>query len=94
MANLKGSEKANLEKYFEMKTGYVCDFSNQTFEARLYCNVHDFLTPSHCDSLYVRLHRYRESLSLFVKTKDAMLSVSYGEQWWPRGLNIMPTLAG
>ena len=32
MANLKGSEKAQLENYFEMKTGYVCDFSNRTFE--------------------------------------------------------------
>lgn len=31
MANLKGSEKAKLANYFEMKTGYVCDFSNRTF---------------------------------------------------------------
>src|SRR6202022_1253659 len=32
MANLKGSEKAKLETYSEMKTGKVCDFCNQTFE--------------------------------------------------------------
>ena len=32
MANLKGSEKAKLESFLEMKTGYVCDFTNRTFE--------------------------------------------------------------
>lgn len=32
MANLKSSEKAKLESYFEMKSGYVCDFTNRTFE--------------------------------------------------------------
>jgi hypothetical protein len=32
MSNLKGSEKAKLENYLEMRTGYVCDFSNRTFE--------------------------------------------------------------
>jgi len=32
MADLKGSEKSKLESYLEMKTGYVCDFSNRTFE--------------------------------------------------------------
>jgi hypothetical protein len=32
MANLKSSEKVKLEDYFEMKSGYVCDFSNRTFE--------------------------------------------------------------
>jgi hypothetical protein len=32
MANLKSSEKLKLENYLEMKTGYVCDFSNRTFE--------------------------------------------------------------
>lgn len=31
MANLKNSEKLKLEKYLEMKMGYVCDFSNRTF---------------------------------------------------------------
>src|ERR1019366_5511514 len=31
MANLKSSEKLKLENYLEMKTGYVCDFSNRTF---------------------------------------------------------------
>jgi hypothetical protein len=31
MANLKSVEKAKLESYFEMKTGYVCNFSNRTF---------------------------------------------------------------
>jgi hypothetical protein len=29
MASLKGSK---LEDYLEIKTGYVCDFSNRTFE--------------------------------------------------------------
>jgi Abortive infection C-terminus len=29
---LKGSEKAKLESFLEMKTGYVCDFTNRTFE--------------------------------------------------------------
>ena len=33
MANLKSSEKLKLENYLEMKTGYVCDFSNRTYEA-------------------------------------------------------------
>jgi hypothetical protein len=32
MANLTTSEKLKLENYLEMKTGYVCDFSNRTFE--------------------------------------------------------------
>jgi hypothetical protein len=32
MANLKGSEKAKLESYFEMRMGYVCDFTNRTFQ--------------------------------------------------------------
>jgi Abortive infection C-terminus len=32
MANLKRSDKLKLENYFEMKSGYVCDFSNRTFE--------------------------------------------------------------
>jgi hypothetical protein len=32
MANLKSSEKLKFENYFEMKSGYVCDFSNRTFE--------------------------------------------------------------
>jgi hypothetical protein len=32
MAKLKSSEKLKLESYFEMKSGYVCDFSNRTFE--------------------------------------------------------------
>lgn len=32
MANLKGSEKNKLESYLEMKTGYVCDFTNRTFQ--------------------------------------------------------------
>jgi hypothetical protein len=32
MASLKGSEKAKLESFLEMKTGYVCDFTNRTFE--------------------------------------------------------------
>ena len=31
MANLKNSAKLKLEKYLEMKMGYVCDFSNRTF---------------------------------------------------------------
>jgi hypothetical protein len=31
MANLKSSERHKLESYLEMKTGYVCDFSNNTF---------------------------------------------------------------
>jgi hypothetical protein len=31
MATLKSSEKHKLEAYFEMKTGYVCDFSDRTF---------------------------------------------------------------
>jgi Abortive infection C-terminus len=31
MANLKSSEKLKLENYLEMRTGYVCDFSNRTF---------------------------------------------------------------
>ena len=31
MAKLKDSDKRKLESYFEMKSGYVCDFSNSTF---------------------------------------------------------------
>jgi hypothetical protein len=31
MASLKSSEKLKLESYLEMKSGYVCDFSNRTF---------------------------------------------------------------
>jgi hypothetical protein len=31
MASLKSSEKLKLETYLEMRTGYVCDFSNRTF---------------------------------------------------------------
>ncbi len=32
MANLKSSGKLKLENYLEMKSGYVCDFSNRTFD--------------------------------------------------------------
>ncbi len=32
MANFKSSDKAKLENYLEMKSGYVCDFTNRTFE--------------------------------------------------------------
>jgi hypothetical protein len=32
MANLKRSEKTKLENYLDMRTGYVCDFTNSTFE--------------------------------------------------------------
>lgn len=32
MADLRNTEKLRLEQYLEMKTGYVCNFSNRTFE--------------------------------------------------------------
>jgi len=31
MSNLKSTEKIKLEKFFEMGSGYVCDFSDRTF---------------------------------------------------------------
>jgi hypothetical protein len=39
MANLKSSEKQKLESYLEMKTGYVCDFSNNTFAEFVFENT-------------------------------------------------------
>lgn len=32
MSSLKSLEKHKLEKYFEMSSGFVCDFSNRTFQ--------------------------------------------------------------
>ena len=39
MASLKSIEKRKLEKYFEMGAGYVCDFTNRTFQDFVFENT-------------------------------------------------------
>jgi abortive infection Abi-like protein len=59
MANLKSSEKLKLENYLEMKTGYVCDFSNRTFAEFVLENTGvDIYTDKYAGSKATRLRAF------------------------------------
>jgi Abortive infection C-terminus len=47
MANLRLSEKIKIERFLEMKMGYVCDFTNRTFEdfVREHAGVEIYSSP-------------------------------------------------
>jgi hypothetical protein len=70
MSNLKGSEKVKLENYLEMKTGYVCDFSNRTFEefVREHAGV-EIYSDKYSGSKATRLRAFWESESHYVVAK-------------------------
>jgi len=70
MSSLKGSEKAKLENYLEMKTGYVCDFSNRTFEE--FVREHtgaEIYSGKYSGSKATRLRTFWESESNYVVAK-------------------------
>jgi hypothetical protein len=59
MANLKSSEKLKLENNLEMKTGYVCDFSNRTFAEFVLENTGvDIYTDKYAGSKATRLRAF------------------------------------
>jgi hypothetical protein len=77
MANLKSSEKAKLENYFEMNSGYVCDFSNRTFEEFLleHAGV-EIYSAGYSGSKATRLRAFweKEPNHLVAKLLDEMIN--------------------
>jgi hypothetical protein len=76
MANLKSSEKLKLENYLEMKTGYVCDFSNRTFEEFVLEHTGvEIYSDKYSGSKATRLRAFwnKESNHLVAKLLDEMI---------------------
>lgn len=76
MAELKSSEKFKLEKYFQMGSGYVCDFSNRTFQEFVLENTGiDIYGDTYTGSKANRLRSFwtKESTHLVAKLLSEML---------------------
>lgn len=76
MADLKSSEKLKLEKYLQMGSGYVCDFSNRTFQEFVLENTGvDIYTDTYTGSKASRLRAFwvKESNYLVAKLLGEML---------------------
>jgi len=79
MSDLKSIEKSRLEKYLDMNTGYVCDFSNATFSnfilentsIDIYSDTYNFKGESKANHL--RAFWEKESNSLVAKVLKEML---------------------
>jgi hypothetical protein len=78
MANLKGSEKAKLESFLEMKSGYVCDFTNRTFEefVREHTGV-DIYSQKYSGSKANRLRAFWKTESTHVVAKLLAEMIEY-----------------
>lgn len=79
MANLKSLEKRKLEKYFEMGGGYVCDFTNRTFQDFVFENTgidiysEKYSLGSGSKAYRMRAFWEKESDYLVAKLLDEML---------------------
>ena len=76
MANLKESEKVKLETFFEMKTGYVCNFTNRTFKDFVFEHTGiEIYSDKYSGSKAMRLRKFwdEESNRLVVKLLGEMI---------------------
>ena len=76
MVELKSSEKFKLEKYLQMGSGYVCDFSNRTFQEFVLENTGvDIYGDTYTGSKANRLRSFwaKESTHLVAKLLSEMI---------------------
>jgi hypothetical protein len=70
MANLKSSEKLRLENYLEMKGGYVCNFTNRTFEEFVLDHTGiEIYSDKYSGSKAIRLRAFWEKESNYLVAK-------------------------